>query len=642
MNLLERIEQSESLNPGRPALLFEGETTSYNELLRQAARAAGVLSALGVGRGDRVALFLPNHPSFVIAFLAAMRIGAIAVPIHARSTGEELCAVLEDSGAEILVTTAALRAHSAGTARPQSLRHVLIAEGDAGSDLSLTAAMEGATPCTATIAVSEETPAAILYTSGTTEQPKGVSLSHGNIDFVMRSKVACMGISPEDRLLLFLPMSHCFGLNAVLLSALAGGACVVLLRKFALDEVLLSIEREQATMFFGVPTTFLLLEKASREQLRPVRYFFSAAAPLPQETEDRWTERFGSIIHQGYGQTECSPFATYNHLHHHRPGSVGTAVPGVELAIGDLLTGKLLPPGERGEVLVRGPNVMLGYWQRPLETAECIRDGWLHTGDVGRLDEEGYLRLEDRIRDIAIVGGVNVYPAEVERTLLLHPAVREAAVFGRPDPVLGERVFAAVVLEAEANVSAAELTGLCSERLAEYKIPAAIEFVAGLPKGPTGKVLKRVLRERDAAMNSPERNHPRFAEPVKIAANRAELEERIAGWLARILDVKPSLVLHSKPFAEYGVTSLMAVELAGKLCGWLGRPVSPTIAWQFSSVADLAGHCFPESARPQPHKLSPAVAEHLESLAHVPDAEAVDLLREELLRINSGGEREVV
>jgi long-chain acyl-CoA synthetase len=638
MNIVNLVEETMKLHPERPALLFEGEATTYGELGDQVARAAGCLRALGVRRGDRVALFLPNIPAFVVVFLATVRIGAIAVPVNAKSTGEELQALLLDCGAEVLVTTAALREASL-SGRLAQIRYVLIAEGVAEEDLVLQSAMVDAARVDDCVEMQPDDPAAILYTSGTTGRSKGAALSHRNIDFVMRTKVECMGVTPEDRLLLFLPISHCFGLNAVLNAALAGGACVILHRRFEIETILRSIERDRATMFFGVPTTFILmLQKVAADQLRPLRYFFSAADILPREVEERWMERFGFAIYQGYGLTESSPFATYNHLLGPRQGSVGVAVRGVEIAIGDPVSGRLLKTGERGEVLVRGPNVMLGYWGRPEETALSIRDGWLHSGDIGRIDDQGYLTIEDRLKDMVIVGGVNVYSAEVERVLSQHPGVLEIAVYGKPDEVLGERVCAAIVQRVGQALDADSLKSFCSGRLAEFKIPSEVEIVTELPKGPTGKVLKRVLRERNAVMNDPARMWSGTEDRV---TSSSELEERIARWLAEALDVEEKIILRHVSFSDFGVTSLMAVELAGRLCGWLGRSVPPTIAWQFSTVRSLARHFYPEA---EPRGLSKAKgvsaqegALILDEMKDMAEAEATALLHEELRRLSYPG-----
>ncbi|MCU1234590.1 MAG: AMP-dependent synthetase and ligase, partial [Candidatus Solibacter sp.] len=339
----------------------------------------------------------------------------------------------------------------------------------------------------------------------------------------------------------------------------------------------------RANLVFGVPSNFsILLVKATPWQLTSVRLFLSAAAPLPQELEVKWRQKFGSVIHQGYGLTETSPFASYNHLTRHRTGSIGTPIEGVEMAIADVTDGHLLAPGEVGEIVIRGPNVMLGYWNRPRETAEAIRDGWFHSGDVGRVDAEGYFTVEDRLKDMVIVGGCNVYPAEVENALLGHSAVTEAAVFGIPDAVLGERVRAAVVRNPGSPVSATELMARCRETLAGYKVPAEIEFIAELPKNRTGKVLKRVLRAGYAPLPP----------PLPLATNAHELELRLMNWLSGKLGMRTRDSDRRRTFCDMGLTSLMAVELAQALAEWTGVTVTPTIAWNFSSAESLVQHLF--------------------------------------------------
>jgi long-chain acyl-CoA synthetase len=290
--------------------------------------------------------------------------------------------------------------------------------------------------------------------------------------------------------------------------------------------------------------------------------------------------------------------------------------------------------------LLRGPNVMLGYWQKPEETAAIIRDGWLHTGDIGRLDADGYLSIEDRLKDLVIVGGANVYPAEVEQVLRRHPAVLEAAVYGQPDAVLGERVCASIVLHNSASVSAEELMSFASERLADYKLPTLIEFASELPKGPTGKVLKRVLRERNRVVASPERMRPNQNGVPRPVTGVRELEDRIIDWLAATLEVDRRFVTRTVPFSELGITSLMAVELAGKLCGWLGRSVAPTITWQFSTVESLVRHCCSENhtqkaAIPVPVLAPTTLSQH--AIDAMSEADAVALLRDELTRVNWSG-----
>jgi long-chain acyl-CoA synthetase len=586
MNIASQVAIRRRLTPDRVAILFEGDSYSYAELDRRAAGAALELVRMGVGRGDRVALCLPNTPEFVVWYLGAMRIGAVAVTINPGLTEEEVRFLLQDSGARV------------------ALREPRMPEPAEGPIDDLPG----------------DAPAVIVYTSGTTGTPKGATLSHGNVLFVAESKRHYLGIRGEDRMLLFLPLFHCFGQNAVLNAAFAGGAAVVLQRSFDAAGVVAAIAEQAVTMICGVPTHFIVLyDRATPDEMRPVRYFMSAAAPLPLEVERRWRQRFGMPLHQGYGLTESSPFASYNHETAYREGSIGTAIDGVEMAVADVETGRMLDAGETGEILVRGPNVMLGYWNRPVETRKAITDGWLRTGDVGRMDSDGYFYVEDRLKDMVIVGGFNVYPKEVEDALYRHPAVAEAGVYGVPDPVMGERVRAAVVLREGACASAEALLSCCRASLAEYKLPADFEFVAELPKGRTGKVLKRVLRERYRPLAKSE------AAGVRSAA---ELERRIVGWIASQVYTGAS-VDAGAAFADCGFTSLLAVELAGELSRWLGRAVNPTITWSYPTAASLARHLMPEAAPRIEKVLKAPVPE----IAHLSEHEAETILLAELQRM---------
>lgn len=586
MNIASQVARGRRLHPDRAAILFEGTAYSYAELDRLAAGAARDLCRTGVERGNRVALCLPNTPEFVCWYLGALRIGAIVVSINPGLTEDEIRFIVEDSGARVV------------------LREAVLPEAGEGPIEDL----------------PEDAPAAIVYTSGTTGIPKGATLSHGNVLFVAQSKVRYLGIRPDDRMLLFLPLFHCFGQNAVMNAAFAGGATVVLQRSFDAARVPAAIAEHSVTMLCGVPTHFIVLcDRAMPEEMLTVRYCMSAAAPLPVAIERRWRRRFGIPIHQGYGLTESSPFASYNHAAEYREGSIGTAIDGVEMAVVDVASGRLLAAGEKGEIVVRGPNVMLGYWNRPEETRQAITDGWLHTGDIGRRDGDGYFYIEDRLKDMVIVGGFNVYPAEVENALYRHSAVAEAAVYGVPDAVMGERVRAAIVLRDGMRADAEELLGCCRGHLADYKLPADFEFVAELPKGRTGKVLKRVLRERYRPS--------RKAGPATVHS-AAELERRIVQWVAEHV-YTGAPVDAGVSFADCGFTSLLAVELAGELGRWLGRPVDPTISWSFPTPALLSRHLIPDGT-PAAEKTARAAACEIAGLS---EEEAETMLIAELQKM---------
>jgi long-chain acyl-CoA synthetase len=497
VNVAHALERSRERGPERAAIVCEGRTLSYAELDSAASRAANALRELGVERGDRVALFLPNIPAFAISYLGIQKLGAIAVSLNSLLKRDEVRFILEDSQPRVVVTTAAQRANVPDdelATKPV----VVIAEGEATEkDRLLEALLERASDHAPAIDVDASHPAAILYTSGTTGFPKGATLSHGNVTSNIAATERYTGMTSRDRLLLFLPLFHCFGQNFILMTGLRAGATLEMQRRFVMEQALESIQRREgaATMLFGVPTTFITLLNAglADDTFRSTRYCFSAAAPLPMEIARAWEEKFGHKIWEGYGLTETSPFASYNHERKHKLGSIGEAIEGVEMKVVGP-DGAEVERGVWGEIVIKGPNVMLGYWNRPQDTASAIRDGWFHSGDIGVRDEDGYFSICDRLKDMIITSGFNVYPAEVENVLYAHPAVGEAAVYGAPDTVRGEQVNANVVLRPGAVANAEELIEFCRSRIAGYKTPRHIEIVAQIPKSPTGKILKRVLR----------------------------------------------------------------------------------------------------------------------------------------------------
>ncbi|HEU4325456.1 MAG TPA: long-chain fatty acid--CoA ligase [Roseiflexaceae bacterium] len=495
MNIAQHVERNRGRFPHQNALTFEGKTYTYVGLDELANRAANGLRGLGVARGDRVALFLPNIPEFIFCYLGALKIGAVVVSVNAMLKRDEVRFILEDSGAVALVTTAGLvdQVPEGGVG---ALRHIVIAEGVSARGVALDTLMGRSSSYARAAAMHRDDPAAIVYTSGTTGFPKGATLSHGNVISCMAAKNTYCQTRPHDRLLLTLPLFHCFGQNAILNNGLNAGATIVLQRRFDPERTLAAIGEDNVTMMFGVPTLFIkLLElRPDRRTFQSVRYFFTAGAPMPPWVVEQWRHIYGALIYEGYGLTETSPFASYNHASEYRAGSVGTPISHVEMrVVGD--DGQPLPPGERGEIVVRGPNVMLGYWNRPDATAAVIRDGWFHTGDIGTVDEQGYFYVLDRLKDMINVSGFKVYPAEVEAVLGQHNAVAEAAVYGLPDSVRGEAVHASVVLRPGYTTDADDLLGFCRHHIAGFKVPQSVRFVQALPKNATGKVLRRQLRQ---------------------------------------------------------------------------------------------------------------------------------------------------
>ncbi|HWB85708.1 MAG TPA: AMP-binding protein [Bryobacteraceae bacterium] len=622
MNIASSIEYGTLYHPGRPALIVEGREISYAHVDAQASRVANALLGMGVKKGDRVAIQLPNTPLFVYAYFGILKLGAIAVSINSNFKAEEASVLLQDSGSSVWITSEALGVSPQiqRTALPR-LEHVLLEE-HAKTWMARDSVRNA-------VDLPSDAPAAILYTSGTTGVPKGAVLSHGNVVFTMEAKKRYLGIHPDDRMLLFLPLFHCFGQNAILNSALHAGASVVLQPGFDPDRVMESVARDHVTMFCGVPTTYIvLLDAASATAMKGVRFYFSAAASLPVEIAAQWQRKFGQPIYQGYGLTESSPFASYNDCPEAAPASIGTPIDGVEMRVVRVEDSRAAECGERGEIEVRGPNVMLGYWNRPDDTCEAVRNGWLRTGDIGRMDMIGRFFLEDRLKDMAIVGGCNVYPVEIENVLYSHDAVAEAAVYAVPDAVMGERLVAAIVCRAGRKVSDQTLMEHCRKRLADFKVPSEVEFTDALPKSPTGKVLKRVLRSRYAASEPSVLN----ARPASCARDTEDLQNRIVNWLSEKLNLDRRLIDIRRPFSDYGLTSLLAVELAHELDRWVGRLVVPTITWSFSNIHSLAAHL----ASPDEQSRIGLTDEHLiADIAQLSDQQAEALLLSEFAKLNA-------
>lgn len=553
MNLANALKSRAASSPDHPAILFEGKTLTYKELDAQSSRLAHALVARGISAGDRIALFLPNVPEFALVYYAAQQLGAVPVSINATFRLAEVEYLLNDSGARVVFTTSDL-AQFVARERCPSVEHIVLVDAPTNAaqasapvaQASPPVAQAAPRPSDASLApgsqwpagesessVSEsrsslrasasstagpeyladwlfgqpqrfepverapDDPAALLYSSGTTGFPKGVTLTQANIGSNIASAARYSGYRLDDRLAAFLPLFHVYGQNYILNAALFAGATVVLFRRFVSDQVLEAIARERITMLFGVPTIFigLLSMDLARYDLSSIRYEMSAAAPMPEEISRRWTERFGRRIYEGYGLTECSPFACYNDLVEHRFGSVGRAIEGFELAIFDEHD-REVARGEWGEIVARGPGVMKGYWNRPQDTAHALRGGWLHSGDVGRMDDAGYVYIVDRVKDMINVSGFKVWPAEVEQYLYRMPQIQELAIYGVPHPEKGEEVVAAIVVKAGHSLTAKQVTAWCREEIAAYKIPARIDIVGELPKSATGKILKRVLREQ--------------------------------------------------------------------------------------------------------------------------------------------------
>ena len=494
-NVAALVAAAAESRPRHEALIYRGGRYTYRALDSCAMRAAAGLRRIGVRPGGRVALFLPNCPEFVIAYLAAARLGAIAVSLDAQLKYDEVAFIVRDCGAQVLITDRA----RAAWLRSDLPADVIVVD-DHAPGHGWSAWLEADEPAIPPAAVESSTDLAILYTSGTTGTPKGATLSHGNVLFTARAAADCCGVTLDDRLLLIVPLSHCFGQNVVLNQAFVAGATVVLMDTFDPAAAIQTIERERVTMLFGVPALYAIVAERCQDprSLATVRYCHSGADSLGAALAERWHRKFDTRIHQGYGLTESSPLAIYNPSPAEFPTSIGKPIPEVEIRLADE-NGDPVAEGDVGQILVRGPNVMKGYWNRPEQTALAVKDGWLRTGDVGRRDAEGNFYVVDRLKDMINVAGLKVFPAEVEAVLKSHPKVRDAAVFAVPDATMGEQVRAAVCAVAPDEPSSHELIAFCRERLAAFKVPAYIAVAGSLPRNSKGKLLRRVLREQAAS-----------------------------------------------------------------------------------------------------------------------------------------------
>ncbi len=465
---------------------------------RAAARLAHALRRLGVERGDRVVVMLPNCPEVIESYGAILKCGAVIVPAIFLLGDKEVAHILAHSEAKIVITSLDMVGKVEGQLGVlPTLRHVLLVDGP-GDGRTRSLREETAEENDTFVAVDRAADdlAVILYTSGTTGVPKGVALSHANLESNARAAASLYELARADWGVAVLPLSHSYGLTVMNAGHILGTRAV-LLRWFHPEAVLQTIEEFKAVSMSAVPTMLVYLlnyPEAGRFDTTSMRVWGSGAAALPTEIVEPFERKFGGKILEGYGLTEASPVVSAHRLSGPRKlGSVGRPIPGVEVSIQDD-DDRRLPADEIGEVCVKGPNVMAGYYRNPEETARTVRGGWLHTGDMGRLDADGFLYIVERKKDLIIRGGFNIYPREVEEALYAHPKVAEAAVVGMKDPLMGEDVLAFVVLKDGQRASAEEIGTFCESRLARFKCPQQIRFVDSLPKNPIGKILRKELR----------------------------------------------------------------------------------------------------------------------------------------------------
>jgi len=519
LNLAAALDHQARLVPDRPLVVMGPYVFTYGEAHGLVCQIAAGLQALGLGRGDHIALICPNTPHFVLAYYAILKLGAVVVPLNVLLKPREIAYHLQDSDAKALLvfegTPELPLAQTAKAALEEtpSCRHLIVmtVRPDAASPvpgaMTLGQVIHRQPTSVTTAPTGPGDTAVILYTSGTTGQSKGAELTHLNMTLNAMASRDMLSPALDTRAgnrvvsLITLPLFHSTGQTAQMNAGITGGWTLVLLPRFDPAAVLRAFADEQINCWIGVPTMYwTLLQHARAEQLdvskaaASLRCCVSGGAPMPAAVMQDFERTFGVRILEGYGLSETSPVACFNQYERpSKPGTVGLPISGCDVRVVDAAD-RPLATGERGEIVIRGHNVMKGYYKRPAETAEALRGGWFHTGDIGVIDEDGFVTIVDRKKDMLIRGGTNVYPREIEEVLMTHPAVSLAAVVGIPDERLGEEVKAFVVLKPGAALTADALVAWAKGEMAAFKYPRVVEFRDALPIGPTGKVVKRALR----------------------------------------------------------------------------------------------------------------------------------------------------
>jgi long-chain acyl-CoA synthetase len=506
LNLAMLLEQSARREPGKVALILDDIKLRYAELNGAANKVANGLVKLGVKPGDKVALMLPNTPHFVIAYYAILKAGGVVVPLNVLFKRHEVEYHLEDSDATALIVWEGFLGEAAeGFSKAKNCHNLIVAQAPGSTApipdgaLPLNALMADTSPVFDTVQTMPDDTAVILYTSGTTGRPKGAELSHFNMFFNAMVCAEKLGPppQPDDMALVALPLFHSFGQTCQMNTTLYYGGTITLMPRFEPQKALEIMQRDRVTHFSGVPTMYFYLLNfpgADQYDLSALRFLSAGGSAMPVEVMHAFKAKYGVTIQEGYGLSETSPVASFNHLDRPpKPGSIGTPIWGVEMRCVDS-EGQDVPAGELGEIVIRGHNVMKGYYKRADATAESIRGGWFYTGDVAYKDEDGYYFIKDRVKDMIIRGGFNVYPREIEEVLYAHPAIAEAAVIGIHDQALGEEVKAVVAFKPGQSTTEPEIIAYCKERLAAYKYPRSVEIRDTLPKTATGKILKRELK----------------------------------------------------------------------------------------------------------------------------------------------------
>jgi len=469
-------------DPQATALIYKNQKITYQQLQKTVKLIQGYFYARGIRAGDNVGLFCKNSPEFIYSYFAITGLGAVVVPLNYMLAPREIAYIVKDARIKTMVTMQHIEL-------PMQITQLVLPE----FIPSLESMTYDETPVPSDL--DEERESVIIYTSGTTGYPKGAVLSHNNLISNAGAIAEVLMINEKDNMLCVLPMFHSFAWTVTILAPLLHGASITIVESFMPKEVISTIFEQNVTVVCGVPSMYnFYITLGNADVFDTVRLFVSGGAPLPGEILNQFNTKIGKPIMEGYGLSEASPAAVMNPLGRGKAGSIGKPLPGIEVKIADA-DNKRLPPGEVGELIIKGPNVMKGYYNMPEATKKAVVDGWLHTGDLAYEDEDGYFYIVDRLKDLVIVGGLNVYPREVEEVIYKYPGIREAAVIGIPDEVRGEDLCAFISLQEGAAYDKKALLAFLQTNLANYKVPREVTILETLPKNATGKIMKRELKE---------------------------------------------------------------------------------------------------------------------------------------------------
>jgi long-chain acyl-CoA synthetase len=508
ISLAQMLENTTEKFPDKVALVFQGINITYSSLLNMVLRLATGLASLGVKKGDRVAIMLPNCPQWVISYFAVLKLGATVVQTNPMYVERELALQLDNCAAETIIAMNALYPRIENILGSSNLKNVICVAfpGEVGNPkaISFESLLKENSPNPPEVVIDPKEDIAVLqYTGGTTGVAKGVMLTHSNL---LSNVVQTSNWLPleegEERFLVVLPLFHVYSMTLNNNVAVFIGGTQYLLPKFDIDTLMKVIDSFKPTIFPGAPTLYIAIinhPKVQEYNLKSIKACISGSAPLPVEVAEHFNQLTGGMVVEGYGLSEASPVTHVNPFSHNvRVGTIGLPISDTEAKVVDIETGtRELAPGEVGELIVRGPQVMKGYWNMPEDTAHTLKEGWLYTGDIAQMDKDGYFSIVDRKKDTIIAGGFNIYPREIEEVLYAHPQVLETAVIGVPDPYRGETVKAFIVLRPGQQVTKEEITTYCREKLASFKVPQYVDFCESLPKTTVGKILRKALKEME-------------------------------------------------------------------------------------------------------------------------------------------------